>query len=51
MGIVISSHMLYAWSKGALNYCFRWEKLKVEALIFHKNITETFALQTNVTLF
>ena len=45
-GFVISSHISYASSKEAFNYCIRRVKSgkssgSMEALIFHRNITKT----------
>ena len=51
MAFVITGHMSYAWSKGALSELRvgKPQRGSMEALIFHRNITKTFALQTNAT--
>ena len=55
MAFVISSHMSYAWSKGALNYCTRSvrvgkpERGSMEVIILQKTLLKPFAHQTNVT--
>ena len=53
MGFVISSHMSIARSKGTIIRVGvgKLEHGSMEALIFHRNITKTFALQINVTRF
>ena len=46
MGFVISSHLSYAWSKQAFNFCIRRVRVEkpqcgsMKALIFHRNITK-----------
>ena len=55
MELVISSHMSYAWSKGALNYCIRGvgvENLNVaqwKHLSSKETLLKPFAHQMNVT--
>ena len=55
MEFIISSHMLYAWSKAALNYCIRKVGVgkpqcgSMEALSSIEILLKPFAHQTNVT--